>query len=191
MPEEARLEDVGSGLAPVSDGWFVVNARDAAWLTNEAFGARCVFEGGMPVLRKRPDLPAQRFPDLGLGIQVIQPGQPSTLYHAETNQEDFLVLAGECLLLVEGEERHLKAWDFVHCPPGTAHAFVGAGDGPCVIFLVGSRAREKDTVYPDSDLARGHGAGVEIETRSPSEAYAALPHWQPDRPSGWDGLPWV
>jgi uncharacterized cupin superfamily protein len=191
MPEEARLEEVGSGLAPVSEGWFVVNARDAAWLTNDAFGARCVFEADTPVLRKRPDLSVQRFPQLGLGIQVIQPGQPSTLYHAETNQEGFLILAGECLLLVEGEERRLKAWDFVHCPHGTAHAFVGAGDGPCVIFLVGSRTREKDTLYPDSDLARRHGAGVEIETRSPSEAYTSLPHWQPERPDTWNGLPWA
>jgi uncharacterized cupin superfamily protein len=191
MPEEARLEDVGSGLAPVSDGWFVVNARDAAWLTNDAFGARCVFEADTPVLRRRPDLAVQRFAQLGLGIQVIRPGQPSTLYHAETNQEDFLVLVGECLLLVEGEERRLQAWDFVHCPPGTAHAFVGAGDGPCVIFLVGSRAREKDIAYLDSDLARRHGAGVELETRSPSEAYASRPHWQPERPAGWSGLPWA
>jgi hypothetical protein len=94
MAEEARLEDVGSGLAPVSDGWFVVNVRDAAWLMNDAFGARCVFEGGMPVLRRRPDLPAHRFADVGFTLQVIQPGQPSGLYHAETNQEDFLVPRG-------------------------------------------------------------------------------------------------
>jgi uncharacterized cupin superfamily protein len=181
MIEEAHLEEVGSGLAPVSDGWFVVNVRDAAWLTNDAFGARCVFEGGMPVLRRRPDLPAHKFAQLGITLQVLQPGQPSGLYHAETNQEDFLVLAGECLLLVDGEERPLRAWDFVHCPPGTAHVFVGAGDGPCVIFMTGARTKEKDTVYPRSDLARRHGAGVETETRSPTEAYAPYPHWQPER----------
>jgi uncharacterized cupin superfamily protein len=189
LVEEARLEDVGSGLAPVSDGWFVVNVRDAAWLTNDAFGARCVFEGGMPVLRKRPDLPVQKFADLGLTLQVLQPGQPSGLYHAETNQEDFLVLAGECLLLVEGEERRLRTWDFVHCPPGTAHAFVGAGDGTCVIFMTGSRKREKDTVYPRSLLARRHGAGVETETHAAAEAYAPYPHWQPERP-GYRLMAW-
>jgi len=122
---------------------------------------------------------------------VVQPGQASGLYHAESNQENFLVLAGECLLLVEGEQRPLRAWDFVHCPPGTAHAFVGAGDGPCVIFMTGGRTREKDTVYPRSELARRHGAGVETETRSPSEAYAPFPHWQPERPDAWSGLPWA
>jgi uncharacterized cupin superfamily protein len=189
LVEEAQLEDVGSGPAPVSDGWYVVNVRDAAWLTNDAFGARCVFEGGMPVLRRRPDLPAQRFPQLGITLQVIQPGQPSGLYHAETSQEDFLVLAGECLLLVEGEERPLKAWDFVHCPPGTEHVFVGAGDGPCVIFMTGRRTADRGIVYPRSDLALSRGAGVETETHSPSEAYARVPHWQPERPK--TGFPWA
>lgn len=177
MVEEARLEDVGSGLAPVSDGWFVVNLRDAAWLTNEAFGARCVFEGGMPVLRRRPDLPAHKFAQVGFTLQVLQPGQPSGLYHAETNQEGFLVLAGECLLQVEDQERPLRAWDFVHCPPGTAHAFVGAGDGPCVIFMTGARTREKNTVYPRSELPA-------------SEVYAPFPHWQPERPDLND-VPWA
>jgi quercetin dioxygenase-like cupin family protein len=127
MAREAHLEAVDSGLAPLSEGWFVVNVRDAAWLTNDAFGACCVFEANRPVLRRRPDLDARTFPDLGVTLAVIWPGQPSGLYHAETNQEDFLVLAGECVLLVEGEERPLRAWDFVHCPPGTAHVFVGAG----------------------------------------------------------------
>jgi uncharacterized cupin superfamily protein len=182
---------VNSGLAPLTDGWFVVNVREAAWLTNEAFGARCVFEADGPVLRGRPDLEAQRFADLGITLAVIAPGQPSGLYHAESHQEDFLVLAGECLLLVEGEERPLRAWDFVHCPPGTAHAFVGAGDGPCVIFMTGARTREKRIVYPASDLARRHGAGVQAETSSPSEAYAPFPHWQPERPVRRDEFPWA
>jgi uncharacterized cupin superfamily protein len=191
MADEARLEDVGSGLAPVSDGWFVVNVREAAWLTNEAFGARCGFEGGMPALRNRPDLPAHRFADLGLNLQVLQPGQPSGLYHAETNQEAFLVLAGECTLLVDGEERTLRAWDFFHCPPGTEHAFVGAGEDPCIVFMIGGRTREKDTVYPRSELALSRGAGADSETHSPAEAYADYPHWQPARPAGWNRLPWA
>jgi uncharacterized cupin superfamily protein len=191
MVEEAHLEELDSGLAPLTDGWFVVNVRDAAWLTNDAFGARCVFEGDKPVLRKRPDLAVHRFADVGFTLQVIEPGQPSGLYHAESNQEDFLVLAGECILLVEGEERPLKAWDFVHCPPATAHAFVGAGDGPCVIFMTGGRTREKKIVYPHAELARSHGAGVETETDSPSVAYAAFPHWAPERPDSWKALPWA
>jgi uncharacterized cupin superfamily protein len=106
---------------------------------------------------------------------VLQPGQPSGLYHAETAQEDFLVLAGECLLVIDGEERPLRAWDFVHCPPRTAYAFVGAGDGPCLIFMTGARTADKEIVYPSSDLARRHGAGVETDTRRAVEAYAAHP----------------
>ena len=112
------------------------------------------------------------------------------MYHSETNQEDFLVLAGECLLLVEGEERRLRAWDFVHCPSGTEHIFVGAGNGPCVIFMTGGRTRERGTVYAVSDVARRHGAGVESETTESSEAYARFPEWQPGRPATWEGLPW-
>jgi uncharacterized cupin superfamily protein len=190
LVEEARLETVASGLAPVSAGWFVVNVRDAAWLTNDVFGARCVFEGDVPVLRGRPELGVWKFPDLGLTLTVIVPGQPSTMYHAESNQEDFLVLAGECLLLVEGAERPLRAWDFVHCPPGTEHSFVGAGTGPCVIFAVGARTSERSIVYPRSEPALRHGAGVETATSSAAEAYAPFPHWALGRPESWPELPW-
>jgi uncharacterized cupin superfamily protein len=191
MVEEARLEELDPGLAPVTDGWFVVNVQNAAWLTNDAFGARCVFEGDTPVLRRRPDLDAQKFADVGFTLAVVSPGQPSGLYHAESNQEDFLVLFGECLLLVEGQERQLRAWDFVHCPPGTEHVFVGAGEGPCVIFMTGGRTREKSIVYPRSELARRHGAGVETETSLPSDAYAPFPHWQLGRPGSSQELPWA
>ena len=191
MAAEAQLEQVDSGLAPVTDGWFVVNVRDAAWLTSDSSGARCVFEGDTPVLRTRPDLPVQKFADVGFTLQVVQPGQSSGLYHAESNQEDFIVLAGKCLLLVEDEERPLERWDFVHCPPGTAHVFVGAGEGPCVIFMTGGRTRPRSIVYPASDLARSHGAGADTETSSPADAYARSPHWLPERPDSWRGLPWA
>jgi uncharacterized cupin superfamily protein len=191
MVEEARLEAVGSGLAPVTEGWFVVNVRDAAWLTNDVFGGRCVFEADKPVLRRRPDLEVHAFAGVGITLAVVPPGRPSGMYHAESNQEDFLVLAGECLLLVEGQERRLEAWDFVHCPPGTEHVFVGAGDGPCVIWMSGARAAERSIVYPDSGLARQHGAGVETQTDSPAEAYAPFPHWQPERPDSWQALDWA
>jgi uncharacterized cupin superfamily protein len=181
LVEEARLEWLAAGLTPVTDGWFVVNIRDAAWLTNEAFGACCIFEGD--------DAP---FGDVGFTLAVLWPGRSGGMYHREANQEDFLVLAGECLLLVEGEERPLRAWDFVHCPPDTEHIFVGAGDGPCVIFMTGARTGwpEKGIVYPRSELALRHGAGVESETSSPSAAYAPFPRWQPGRPD-WNGLPWA
>jgi uncharacterized cupin superfamily protein len=170
----------------VTEGWFVLNARDAEWGTNDAFGAACGFEGD-----------AAPFAQLGVTLSVLEPGQSSGLYHREKNQEDFLVLAGECLLLVEGEERPLQAWDFVHCPPGTEHVFVGTGDGPCVIFAVGARtnpgpgrAQPPGTIlYPRSELARRHGAGAETETTSPPEAYAPFPKWQPAPPPGGLGLP--
>ena len=188
MPGEARLEDVGSGLAPVSPGWFVVNARDAAWLRNEAFGARCVFQSDSRVLRDRPELDPQPFPQLGVTLAVLEPGRPSGLYHAESAQEDFLVLAGECVLLVDEEERRLRQWDFVHCPPGTAHVFVGAGDGPCVLLMTGARAEGKTVAYPRSELALRHGAGVEVPADSPAQAYASFPPWLPERLAGL-GLP--
>ena len=190
LVEEARLEKAHSGLTPATDGWFVVNVGEAAWLTNEAFGGRCVFEADVPVVRNSPGLEARKFTDVGFTLAVIEPGRPSGLYHGESNQEDFLVLAGECLLLVEGEIRRLRAWDFVHCPAGTEHVFVGAGTGPSLIFMTGARAGSRNIRYPDSELARSHGAGVDTETSSPAEAYAPFPHWLPGRPRGWSRLPW-
>ena len=178
MVEEARLEDTGSGLLPASDGWFVVNVADACWVTNEAFGAAGLFEKD------------DRGWDVGFTLGVIQPGKPSAMYHRESNQEDFLVLSGECLLLIEGEERPLKAWDFVHCPPETEHIFVGTGDGPCVIFMTGSRSNEEHLVYPRSEVALRHGAGVEKEVHSGREAYAPYPKWKLARPD-FSGLPWA
>jgi uncharacterized cupin superfamily protein len=191
MVDEARLEDVGSGLAPVSPGWFVVNLADAAWVRNEAFGGRCMFESNERVLAERPDAEPQRFAQTGFTLAVLEPGKPSGMYHAESSQEDFLVLAGECVLIVEEQERPLRAWDFVHCPAGTRHSFVGAGDGPCVIFMTGAR-REGDTIlYPLSETARGRGAGVQTETDRPAEAYAPFTHWRLGRPDAWPDLPWV
>jgi uncharacterized cupin superfamily protein len=177
---EARLERTEYGLAPAGEGWFAVNVRDAAWVTNEKFGAACIFETD-----------AVDFPQIGYTLAVLEPGQPNGLYHREDNQEDFLVLAGECLAIVEGEQRRLRAWDFLHCPAGTEHIFVGAGDGPCVIFMAGARLREKQIVYPRSELALRHGAGAQAETTSPAEAYAPFGRWQPGRPASWDGLPWA
>jgi len=182
MVEEARLERLEAGLTPVTEGWFVVSVPEAAWVTNDALGAACIFEGD--------DV---SFPQLGFTIAVLQPGQAGGRYHREANQENFLVLAGECLLLIEGDERRLGAWDFVHCPPHTEHAFVGAGEAPCVIFMTGAREDwpEKGIVYPRSELALRHGAGVEAETTVPAEAYAPVPKWEPGRPRSWTGLPWA
>jgi uncharacterized cupin superfamily protein len=179
LVEEAPLVESEAGLVAAKEGWFVVNVRDAAWVTNDSLNPACVFEGD-----------AAPFAEVGYTLGVLYPGRTGGLYHRESNQEDFLVLAGECLLLVEGEERPLKAWDFVHCPAGTEHAFVGAGEGPCLVFMAGGRTGEKEIVYPRSELALRHGVGVETETTSPAEAYAPFPKWQPGRPSDWAGLPW-
>jgi uncharacterized cupin superfamily protein len=176
---EARLEETGGGLAPATEGWFVVNVRDSSWLASEVLGDCCIFEGGQV-----------EFPELGFTIAVLAPGQSGGRYHRESNQEDFLVLAGECVLLIEGEERQLRRWDFVHCPPWAEHAFVGAGDGPCVIFMTGARTRENEVVYPSSELALRHGAGVEQETTKPAEAYSPYPPWKPGKPD-FSGMPWA
>jgi uncharacterized cupin superfamily protein len=190
MVEEARLEDVGSGLAPVSPGWFVVNVGDAAWVRNESFGGRCVFESSPRVLSERSGVEPQMFTQTGFTLAVLEPGKPSGMYHAESTQEDFLVLAGECELIIEEHERPLRAWDFVHCPPGTSHTFVGACDGPCVIFMTGAR-REGDTiVYPRSETALARAAGVEAETPDPGVAYAPFADWRVGRPDTWPGLAW-
>jgi len=185
MPE-ARLEDAGSGLRPVTDGWFVVNVRDAQWLTSEGgerkpSGSECPFEG-----------PGGEFQQVGIRLHVLPPGEPNGLYHREDKQEGFLVLAGECVLLVEGEERNLRAWDFVHCPPGTDHIFVGSGDAPCAILMVGARGEDWNVVYSVSDLAGRYDASVYDETTIPDEAY--VPRFEPSRrgrPSSWDSLPWA
>jgi uncharacterized cupin superfamily protein len=164
MVPEAPLEKQGEGLAPKGGGWFVVNAREARWLEG-AFGSYTRFEGDGDA----------KFLQLGINIGVLQPGQPACMYHAEDqDQEGFLVLQGEALLLVEGEERPLKAWDFFHCPAGTEHVFVGAGDGPCAVLAVGSRNRG-GVRYVESELAQRHRAGVERETTDGAEAYAAFP----------------
>ncbi len=139
----------------------MLNVREAKWLDGH-FGAYTRFEG------------ESRFPTLGFNIGVLAPGQPSCHYHGENEQEDFLVLAGECLLLIEGQERPLRQWDFVHCPAWTEHVFVGAGTGPCALLAVGTRLTD-EVIYPRSELALGHRAGVERETREPREAYAGIP----------------
>jgi uncharacterized cupin superfamily protein len=175
---EAGLTETDGGLEPDGEGWFVVNARDACWWRNDAFGSAVGFESD-----------DCRFRQFGINIQVLQPGQPNCMYHRESLQEDFLVLAGECLLLVEGEERRLRAWDFVHSPPGTDHVFVGAGDGPCAILMVGARSDAEELFYPMSELAMRHGAGVEEDTPEPRVAYAPYPKHVRARLT-LPGLPW-
>jgi uncharacterized cupin superfamily protein len=155
MVPEAKLEN---GV-PQSEGWFVVNARDSRWLHNE-LGAYCSFEGKGEAA----------FEQLGINLNVVPPGMPMAMYHEEPGQEAFLVLRGECLLVVESQERPLKAWDFVHCPPRTKHVIVGAGEAPALILAVG--ARKGPASYPVDETAVRLGVGVDKEVASPAEAYA-------------------
>ena len=167
MVPESPLESTKFGLRPGGQGWFIVNARDMRWRDTGGLGAFCDFEG------------KRRFRGLGINLNVLQPGQPMGMYHRENAQEDFLVLAGECLLIVDGLERELKTWDFFHSPPQTEHIIVGAGDGPAVVLAVGARGRRrKGMVYPVSKVALKHGAGVEKETTDPSEAYDSFAGWK-------------
>jgi uncharacterized cupin superfamily protein len=165
----------------VADDWFVVNVRDAEWLTSEGgelqpTGSECAFEGDQFAVR----------------IHVLPPGEPNGFYHAESAQEDFLVLHGECTLLVEGEERTLRQWDFFHCPPGTEHIFVGAGGEPCVIFMVGARPEEWSVRFPVSELADRYGASAAREVTSPHDAYVGrIEPSRAGRPSYWHLLPWA
>lgn len=179
MVEEAHLEQTAAGLRPRTEGWFVINTREASWETSSGGNAQCSFEG--PEAWSRA---------LGITLQVLEPGRPNCLYHRESNEEAFLVLAGECLLLVEGQERVLRPWDFFRCPPGTEHVFVGAGEQPCVVVMVGTRSEEEEISYPLSPLADRYGASVKTETDSPEEAYSGFPPYQPGRPPSWRQLPW-
>jgi uncharacterized cupin superfamily protein len=165
MVPEARLEATEHGLVPSGDGWFVLNARASRWYHAPGRSAVCDFEGD------------QDFAQLGINVTVLAPGVPMAMYHWETDQEDFLVLAGEALLIVEGEERALRRWDFVHCAPGTKHTIVGTGDAPCVVLAVGARDHAGGPdwgAYRVDEVALRHGAGVEQETTDAKQAYASL-----------------
>jgi len=174
---EAPLERTEHGLVPKGEGWYVVNGRDASWRQAEGRGAFCQLEG------------EPGFTQLGMNPFVVGHGEPMAMYHWEADQENFLVLAGEALLIVEGEERPLGRWDFVHCPPETRHVIVGAGDSGCLVLALGARDR---SIGPDwggytvDEAAARHGASVDQETTEPKEAYAKVPRRQPTRyRDGW------
>jgi uncharacterized cupin superfamily protein len=174
MIPRAKLVETEHGLVPKGEGWYVINAREARWDDSAENGTWCTFEGDV------------EFDQLGLNVTIVQPRQALGLYHAEDTQEGFLVLAGEAVLIVEDEEVPLKAWDFFHCPPNTAHILVGAGDGPCTVLAVGARRKGRPIVYPVSEAAARHGASVATETASPREAYVG---WSEPRPTRAPELP--
>ena len=176
MPHEATLDPTANGLVPRGDGWFVLNARGARWWHADGRTAVCGIEGDVD------------FPELGLNVSVLEPGELLAMYNWEADQEDFLVLAGEGLLLVEGQERRLRRWDFVHCPPDTKHIIVGAGEGPCVVLALGARQNQEGPGwggYTVDDVARSHGAGVDAATNDPNEAYARFEEPFPVAYGGW------
>ena len=178
MVPEARVEQTENGLVPKGDGWFILNAREASWWHAE----------GRPAVSELEGEPG--FPQIGINLTSLEPGVAMAMYHWEADQEDFLVLAGEAVLIVEGEERPLRQWDFVHCPPETNHVIVGAGDGPCLVLAIGARERSVDNpdwgAYPVDETALRHNAGVERATSVPSEAYAAFERRKPTRyRDGW------
>jgi uncharacterized cupin superfamily protein len=160
--KEAKLVDTGAGLVPEGEGWFVLNTKDARWRTSEEFGRYTRWEGDGDA----------RFKELGININVLEPGQPACMYHGEDAQEDFLVLAGEGTLIVEGEERPLLPWDFVHCPAWTRHVIVATGSEPIVVLAVGARNGRTGLIYPRDEIALKHGAGAEQDTSDGAEAYA-------------------
>jgi uncharacterized cupin superfamily protein len=178
MPvDEASLEETPYGRYVTSDGWFVLNLADALAVRNEQ-------KGGVTYPLEAREHP---FRDVGVRVCVLPPGQPNALYHTEGVQEGFLVLSGECTLIVEEEERPLRQWDYFHCPAETRHVIVGAGDGPCAILMLGARPEVETLNYPASEIAARYGASAAQETDKPDEAYADWPgefqparvHWPP------------
>ncbi len=150
---EARLE----GGVPQTAGWFVLNARDAPWMRNE-----------MRTLARFGGQGEAHFDDLGIALYWLEPGQPMSMYHHERGQEDFLVLRGRALAIVEGEERPLQTWDLLHCPSRTPHTIVGASEEPALILAVGARLEKGSARYPVEPAAIRHDAGV----REGEEPYA-------------------
>jgi uncharacterized cupin superfamily protein len=183
MVPEASLEQSDFGLVPAGEGWFVLNARTARWTHRPG-------RGQYPSLMGKGD-----FPQVAMGLNVLAPGEPMAMYHWETDQEDFLMLSGEALLIIEGEERPLRQWDFVHCPPGTKHVIVGAGESLCIVFAVGALEHHTTGTLVDGTLhgaadwgaytvneaALRHGGGVEEETTDAEVAYARFPQPEPTR----------
>lgn len=159
--EEAKTEETPYGRYVTSEGWFIHNLEDALAVRFEQGGALYPLEP-----REAP------FRDLGVNVRVLWPGDANALYHHEDAQEGFLVLSGECVLVVEEQERPLRRWDYFHCPPGTRHVIVGTGDGPCVVLMIGARREQETFGYPVSEVAAKYDASVSTATSNPEEAYA-------------------
>ncbi len=173
MSDEARIERTETGQRPADGGWYILNLAEMCWRGFPGGGAYTSFESG-------PE-PSDR---LGIGVHILWPGDSPGYYHAEEDLEGFLVLSGECVAIVEGEEHRLGPWDYLHSPPGTAHITVGAGAGPCAILMYGTRTAGAAIRYLPDPVAARYGHAVERESGSPAEVYADRPPIQ-DVPSCW------
>jgi quercetin dioxygenase-like cupin family protein len=161
---QAPLRMTKNGLVVVGEGWFVVNASESRWRDEGPLGSYCTFEG------------KRRFPHFGMNISVLEPGERMGMYHRERAQEAFLVLAGECTLIVEGEERELRQWDFFYCAPSTEHIIVASARQSAVVLAVGARGRGVggEIIYAVCKIAARYGASVVRETTEPAVAYAKV-----------------
>ena len=175
MISEAELERTEYGLAPRGEGWYVVNLRDAEWRHADGRGAVCVASDDFEGWRRASD-------QLGVNVFALSPGEPMALYHREADQEGFLVLSGEAVLVVEGQERRLRQWDYFHCPPGTDHITIGAGEQGAAIFMLGTRSEGHRIHYPANPVAARHGASVAESTDRAQGAYKDRPPIRPSRP---------
>ncbi|HWI71800.1 MAG TPA: cupin domain-containing protein, partial [Baekduia sp.] len=174
------IEQTEHGQLPADDGWFIINLEEIAWETVEGGGTWCVFES--PHTPRNP---------LGIGVHVLPPGEAPGFYHWESDQEGFLVLSGACVAVVEGQERRMGRWDYLHCPPGTAHIMIGAdGDEPCAVLMVGARTAGKLTRYPPDPVAAAHGASVttdavDLDSRAAYAQWPVQPRTFRDVPAPW------
>jgi uncharacterized cupin superfamily protein len=169
---EAPFEETEHGLVCKGDGWFLVNARDVRWRESTGRGVSSNVGGDM------------LFDQLGVGITIVGPGEPTTMYHWESNEEDFIVLRGGGIAILDGEEHQLRQWDAIHCPPGVAHAFVGGPDG-LVLFGVGAREHADEGAYVADPVAARFGAAPERDTDDTGEAYKRFGPREPVRYGGW------
>ena len=180
MVPEAKMKQDEAGRSPATEGWFVLNARDGRWRDRPERGK------SLPLTGWTDEECETLFPQLGVNLFVLGPGETMAMYHWEADAEDYLILSGEALLIIEGEERPLRQWDFVHVPPQAGHNFLGAGDGLCAVLAIGAREHQMDETawggYTPDETARRHGVSVDEETSDAEIAYA---RFEASRPAAY------
>src|SRR3954463_8609476 len=176
--DEAEIQQTPEGQVPVDGGWFILNLGEMAWETVPGFGIWCDFDG--------PEHESSTL-RVGVHVHVLKPGEANGYYHAEAAQEGFLVLSGECIAIVEGQERRMRRWDYLHSPPGTAHITVGAGAQPCAILMFGSPDPSRKVEWIADEVAAKHGVGVAHTPSGSPDLYGDVPPFaraRPPRPFG-------